>query len=115
VPLAQFPGFHPGLRLLQYGDDLFFAESTPHDPTLSLAGHPKWRSHISNRNAPGPFIDYLAKLVLLRARSVEIWIEFIAVTRTLALPRQVGKKRRLAELVVAGQKEGVIDCLQQDV
>jgi hypothetical protein len=35
--------------------------------------------------------------------------------RRFALLRQVGKKGRLRELVVTGQKKGVIDGLQQDV
>ncbi len=34
---------------------------------------------------------------------------------TFSLRRQVGKKCRLAKLVVTGQQKGVIDCLQQDV
>src|SRR5579864_8596583 len=50
MPPAQLLRRYSGIALLQNGDDLFFPESSlPHDSSSSaLAGHRKWRSHISN-------------------------------------------------------------------
>jgi hypothetical protein len=46
---------------------------------------------------------------------LEIWTSSLLLLRTFALPRQVGKKRRLADLVATGQKKGVTDGFQQNV
>jgi hypothetical protein len=48
-PVEELVGRYSGIRLLQNGNDLFFVESTlSHGFSLTLAGRPKWRSHVSN-------------------------------------------------------------------
>ena len=43
-------------------------------------------------------------------------LEFTALhPESSTLVRQIGKKGRLTELVVTGQKKGVVDRLEQDV
>ena len=67
---------------------------------------------ISELHMPNPIDDWQSLLFFeadnIRAKPFEI-----EESRILALPRRVGKKRYLTELVATGQKKGVIDGLEQ--
>ena len=60
-------------------------------------------------------IDQLVKPVRETLQKFDVKIGEIEKSRILALPRRVGKKPYLTELVATGQKKGVIDGLEQYV
>jgi|HubBroStandDraft_3_1064219.scaffolds.fasta_scaffold1421313_1 hypothetical protein len=61
---------------------------------------------------PNPIDDWQS-LLFFEADNIRVKPFEIEESRILALPRRVGKKRYLTELVATGQKKGVIDGLEQ--
>jgi len=61
---------------------------------------------------PNPGDDWRS-LLFFEADNVSVKPIEIEKSRILALPRRVGKKRYLTELVATGQKKSVIDGLEQ--
>jgi hypothetical protein len=59
--------------------------------------------------------DDLQSLPFFEADDISVNPFEVETSRILALPRRVGKKRYLTELVATGQKKGVIDGLEQYV
>jgi len=63
---------------------------------------------------PNPSDD-LQSLPFFEADNIGVKPFEVEKSRILALPRRVGKKSYLTELVAAGQKKGVVNGLEQKV
>jgi hypothetical protein len=115
------------LRVSLKGQTLSGSSKTSRQPDLSIsagyAGPHKLAGYCTSAHGRFCVPTLVAHFLMLRRRSdcsvanqrLPVSRVHCRLCRTLALARQIGKKRRLAELVVTGQKKGVIDGLQQDV